>query len=117
MGKMLLMLHDGVEEYHGKKRRIIHDISEAHRTPQTKTKREIRARIRYMRYAIRVTTETEKTAQNPQEKDGMKKFDVENSKSKSKYKKGKREKSKQEIKKENNQDNTQIYADFQREGV
>ena len=45
------------------KQRIVHMITEPHRTPQTKIKvRSAHVRIRYMRYAVQVATETEKTS-------------------------------------------------------
>ena len=49
-------------------------IAEPHRTPQTKIKvRSAHVCIRYMRYAVQVATETERTAYYPQEKNRMKK--------------------------------------------
>ena len=80
--------------------------------------RSAHVRIRYMRYAVQVATDTEKSIHYPEEIDRMKEqLDVEKSKSKSKiHNPGKREKrsiqpKKQEIIKGNTPKNANIFVD------
>ena len=64
-------------------------VTETHLHLRRKTKSEAHVRIIYMRYAVQVATDTEKTTYYPEEIDRMKEqLDVEKSKSNRKIKKG-----------------------------